>query len=168
MAYSVALAMMAGCSTHAGGFRGDGVVVDHGREAYYPRFEIRLRPAVSLAVAGHTSYRLHGVPSEPLTLMLRLDQGGEYESLKQLSTIVDVEVKDARGVQICRASGALSTWTLAWSRVGPGAFWQRACTELLLRSDATHQITMTVREIDAKQSGPRVTVVLQGGGKDAP
>ena len=99
--------------------------------------------------------------------MLRLRDGGEYERLRRLGTVVEVTLKEEQGREVCRTSGALSAWTLAWSRVGPGAYWQRACAEVRLEPGTAYHVTATVGEVDMNPFGPTVDLVLQGGGKDS-
>ena len=154
----------------SGTFEGDGAVTDRGFWSYGPRYRIELRPNLSLATPDRRQFRFRGLPSDPLSLFLAIQDraGHEYERLRILGTLVDLTLADNRGTEVCRAVGPLRDWQLMWSGGGDGAYWRRPCTELRLQSREWYTLIVVVSDVDSASPAIRVAPVLSGGGWDSP
>jgi len=151
-------------------FEGDGAIVDRGFWSYKPRYRIELQPHVSLAASDRRQFRFRGVPTDPLSIFLVIQDNShyEYEQLRRISTVVDLTLTDATGREVCRAVGPLSDWKLMWSRGRDGAYWQHQCTELRLRSTESYVLVVAVSRIDLVSPPLRISALLSGGGWDSP
>jgi hypothetical protein len=151
-------------------FEGDGVISDQGFWSYKPRYRIELRPTLSLTTMGRHQFRFRGVPADPLSgfLVIQNSEHHDYERLRTLSTMVELTLADSNDMTVCRASGPLSDWTLMWSSGRSGAYWQRQCTDLRLQTNQWYVLSVAVRSVDSSSPPVRVVAQLTGGGWDSP
>jgi hypothetical protein len=150
-------------------FEGDGAITDRGFWSYKPRYRIELRPSLSLSTPDRRQFRFRGLPSDPLSVFLVIQDGGhDYERLRMLSTVVDLALADMNGTEVCRAVGPLSDWKLMWSSRHDGAYWQRQCTELRLQSSGWYTLIVAVSNVDLASPPLKVAPLLSGGGWDSP
>ena len=88
-------------------YRGDAKFSDGGFFAY-PR-HILTFPDIPLYQAGEYRFRLQGLPSEEMTLLLYVkNSSGSMEErprLTSLPTSIDVALADSHGKDVCHASG---------------------------------------------------------------
>jgi hypothetical protein len=155
---------------NAGTFEGDGAITDRGFWSFRPRYRVELRPNISLATPDRRQFRFRGLPPDPLSLFLVIQDsaGHEYEQLRVLSTSVDLTLSGHSGTEVCRAVGPLRDWKLMWSSGRDRAYWQRQCTELRLQSREWYTLTVAVSDVDSASPPVRVAPVLSGGGWDSP
>jgi hypothetical protein len=151
-------------------FEGDGVIADQGFWSYKPRYRIELRPTLSLTTVGLYQFRFRGVPADPLSLFLVVqdNKDHDYERLRALGTVVELTLADSSDRTVCRAGGPLSEWTLMWSSGRTGAYWQRQCTDLRLQNNQWYLLSVAVRSVDSNSPPLRVVAQLTGGGWDSP
>ena len=152
-------------------FEGDGAIADLGFWSYRPRYRIELQPALSLTTPGRRQFRFKGVPTDPLSVFLIIQNDGDYqyERLRGLSTMVDLILEDESGRAVCRAVGVLSDWKLMWSGGGHGgAYWQRQCMDLRLGRREWYTLVVSVSNVDSVSPPLRVSPLLSGGGWDSP
>lgn len=166
----VVMATSIGCAYDAGSFEGDGAATDRGFWSYRPRYRIELRPSISLAAPDRHEFRFRGLPSDPLSVFLAIQDEGrqDYERLRRLRTSVGMTLTDGSGTVVCRAAGALSDWTLMWSTGRVGAYWQRPCVDLRLGNNEWYTLNVMLDDVDPASPPLRVTPILSGGGWDSP
>lgn len=171
----LALGIASGCSSVDVRQCGDAEMIDHGWNAYYPRFEISLPTFDRDADAG-TTLRICEAPDSELALRLVVLTDGStivsqdewstvWSSLEASGTSVEVRLTNEEGVALAEFAAPLAGgWTpSAW---GDSRFFRASeLSDLQIDSARSYELNITMRgEVpDAIRFKP----MLVGGGKDS-
>ncbi len=154
-------------------YRGDGKFSDGGFFAY-PRYVVTF-PDMPLYEAGEHRFRLQGLQSEEMTLILYVkgSSGREEERprLTNLPTTIDALLTDSHGREVCHASGRPDPgnkdgiWVLMSG--AEAAYWHWQCTDVPVHSNESYNLL--IRVIGAEQTAEKVVVIptFEGGGLEA-
>lgn len=155
-------------------YRGDAKLSDGGFFAY-PRYVLTF-PDMPLYEAGEYRFRLQGLPSEEMTLLLYVknSSGSEEERrrLTSLPTSIDAVLTDSRGKDVCRAAGRPrdsnqdGIWVLMSG--GEAAYWHWQCTQVPVHPSESYSLVIRVTDPDQTADRVVVTPTIQGGGLELP
>ena len=155
-------------------YRGDAKFSDGGFFAY-PRYILTF-PDMPLYETGEYRFRLQGLPSEKMTLMLYVkNSSGSMEErprLTSLPTSIDAVLTDSHGKDVCRASGrpAESNKDGIWVLMSgaEAAYWHWQCNHVLIHSNESYNLVIRVTRADQTAEKVVVTPKFQGGGLELP
>jgi hypothetical protein len=155
-------------------YRGDAELSDAGFFAY-PRYILTFSD-VPLYQTGQYRFRLQGVPSEKMTLMLYVknSSGSEEERarLTKFPTSIDAVLTDGNGKNVCRASGRPrdsnedGIWVLMSG--ADAAYWHWQCRDIPIHSRESYILVIRVTSTDQNLEKVVVSPTLQGGGTELP
>ena len=164
-----------------GSFRGPATVSDSGIFSYY-RYHFRFLPAVPLDKAGKRTYTFRGLPKDPMDVLFGIEPFDfhDLELMKSLHTMLEVQLRDDRGILLCSASGSLSEslrgmanknddhWVLAYGG-GTAEFWRPSCTDLEFRRGRAFSLVVAVENVDPRTpTGLSIQPSILGGGIELP
>jgi hypothetical protein len=160
-------------SYHPTSFRGAGRMRDGGFLSY-PRYHAPLGE-FPLASEGAYTFKFSGLPAEDMTLLFYVPgyNISTHEVIEELSTKLSAVVTDASGKVICSASGSPNgtrdddRWVVMSSR-NEAALWHHACLERPFARRRDYALRVAVSNVDPKTPHVTLTVMLEGGGTEAP
>ena len=142
----------------------------------YPRYHAQLGE-LPLWRNGEYRFTVHGLPPDPLDLVLQVSDTTDADraELTSLPTSVSVSITDNAGKEICTASGNLSdakdrarsTWVLA-SSSSSASFWQSRCQQLPISRFKTYTVKVALSDADDHSPHKMLRPILQGGGNELP
>jgi hypothetical protein len=103
---------------------------------------------------GQYEITFRGFPDSPVFVDLEVvgPTAGEEKLLRQFTPDITLELNEAHGTPVCKATGKLNqhygvvdhNWVLAPNR-GSGYFWNSDCLWLKIRRDQAYMLRITVR-----------------------
>jgi hypothetical protein len=126
--------------------------------------------------AGEYRFRLQGLPSEEMTLMLYVKNSSgsaeERPRLTNLPTSIGAVLTDSHGKDVCRASGRPKDsnedgiWVLMSG--AEAAYWHWQCNHVPIHLNESYNLVIRVTSADQTPEKVVVTPRLQGGGLELP
>jgi hypothetical protein len=135
----------------------------------YPRYHARLQP-VPLDKQAQYTVALSGLPSEHMNLLFYVSGGNQAarEALQSVSAQLSVSLERAGAEPICSARGSLGSGWVLMSSISSAAFWQRACTDLPIRAEASYLLHLEVSPAGPNAAHLVLVPTLEGGGNELP
>jgi hypothetical protein len=165
-----------------GSFKGPAAVADTGVFSYY-RYHFLFHPKLSLRQKGGQTYRFRGVPSDEMTVSFAVVpfNASEVNLLKSITTVLSVELRGEKDNLVCSASGPLSEslrgtsvkdehgkWTDSHWVLGPGNFWNAACTDIKMEHHRAYVLKVKLDQIDPRTPDKMLEPRIEGGGNEVP
>jgi hypothetical protein len=163
-----------GLSTCGGGaFRGNGLVTDNGRMSY-PRYEIAMRPSISLRRSQVYTFEFSGMPRDEMDFGFRPTSRVSERTVRSHAATLRSTLRRADSGKVigdCAISTRNDTLTASSSRDTGEVLrvWSAGCVDVRFDPTKTYSLTVAV-EVFSESTGPQfeVEAVFRGGGIELP
>ena len=164
---------LAACSMHQ--FSGNGTLVDHGYWSRFPRYEVSLKPEITLLADRAYSYRFSGMPRDTLSLTFLITPFTTEPEIRANVATLEVDLRSEAGSSVCSFRTTLAVVRVnqvsgeAGGAVRARALWDRACLDVRFDSKASYELTVNVSGITPSQTAAyRLVPQFSGGGHELP
>jgi len=177
MSYSVAIGLgcVVGAAACSGGaaFRGNGVVTDHGRVAF-PRYEIAMRPQISLARTQTYTFEFSGMPRDRMDFGFRPTSKVTERDVRSQSVVLRSALRQADTGKViggCAIGTKTDEITVGGNRNTGEVLhvWSPSCVGVRLDPSKTYSLTVAVEVPPGSEHQEfEVEAIFRGGGIELP